>query len=375
MALALAAPCAGAFAAQVSFAHFAPGAGPVTLSISGGNSVALEYRDFVGVREVADGARQIEVRNAAGAVLVQGQVTLGPNDREVIMLAGNGSESTPFQLRRSADHNRPFTADGSQASLQTASLAIVDLGFASLAGANSGVSFARRCGGEASSSSKLAFGYGTSALGEAEGASNLTLGKNFNACTVMLSVPGYSEIMPQAALSGRPGERKRIFVIGDGRREPYELFTVLQGLEPIFTPIAPTPGFEGLWSISGEANMGLQVAVNPKADGSYAATAIFFGYDDNGDSQWNVLTQVADTSDGLTVLEYSGGNPQGTQAAIALNRGTATLLFFSCSEAVLVPDSNVAAFRSALAIGEMPRDSIWLRKLFPVGGCSVPGVG
>jgi hypothetical protein len=356
-----------AIAAELSYAHFAPGAGAISVHLDADAPVSLSYREFGSLLRVADGSRQVTVRDAQGAVLAEGRIELAPRDRYVIMLAGNGSPEAPFQLRKSADHNYPFLEG--QATVQIAGLAVSNGEFSG-ASSNSGLMLTRSCAGRTQSGGENKFGYGSSSLDSPFESSNLSRGGGFDDCDLRIAASGNTDAVAQSSLSTRPGERWRVFLIGDGKSQPYEVVTVLQQVEPVLPSLQAAAGFEGLWIEPGAARTGLQLAFNPGADGTAQMSALFFGYDDDGESRWNVF-ESGNLDGSLSILEFAGGNPEGTQDTLAINRGDATLVLHSCEEASLIPRGTVRK-GSPLAQNAFPRDALRLRKLFPVGGCSNP---
>ena len=118
--------CLAAFsprAAELAFAHYAPGAGEVRLQIDDEAPITLAYKTYIDARSTANGSRRLRVARPDGSVLAEGTLELRAADRFVVIVAGNGSNVAPFQLRAATDHNWPLTAG--QSSLQVASLAIL----------------------------------------------------------------------------------------------------------------------------------------------------------------------------------------------------------------------------------------------------------
>lgn len=362
--LALAAQAAGA--AQLSFAHYAPGAGELRLQVDQEVPIALAYGDFVGVRDYAGGTRQIRVTRSDGTALVSGELALAPTDRYVVIVAGNGSDIAPYQLRTAVDHNWPLLAR--QSSLQTASLAIV---------ANPGQTGSRPlltgtvCEGTNRSTGSENFGNGTRPLDNPQGGAGFSIQEDRPECVHYAMLSPTSDASAEVMIAAQEGDRLRRFLIGDGVNEPHQMVLVHQGREPIRPALAPDVTIEGLWSVVGEANTGLQVSFNPLTGSGRelqvgrGINAVFFGYDEEGRSTWRTLV-----SDGpLRVVEYLGGNPDGTRAAVGFERGTALLTVHSCMEMTLTVLS--APSLESTPFPASPRNAIPLKRLFPPT-CPVP---
>src|SRR5262245_5569038 len=104
LAVALLATAGTPDAAELGFAHYAPGAGDVLLEVDA-QSRALGYRDFQQVTQFEAGIRHLRATAADGRVLAEGDLDLLANDRYLVILAGNGSAQAPFELRLAVDHN------------------------------------------------------------------------------------------------------------------------------------------------------------------------------------------------------------------------------------------------------------------------------
>jgi hypothetical protein len=161
----------------------------------------------------------------------------------------------------------------------------------------------------------------------------------------------------------------RSFFIGDGLNEPYAIRTVVQAIEPILGDLEPDSRIDGLWAVQDQPQTGLHIAFDPDANAGKQISSVQFGYDSNGAPSWRVF--APDSSENaepgmLQVLNYRGGNPDGTRAAIGFDRGDVDIIVHSCVEMSLVPGANAAA-RSGGMFPASPRESLRLHKLFPSG--------
>jgi hypothetical protein len=329
--------------AELAFAHYAPGAGEVRIQVDDDTPRMLRYRGTGTLEPHAAGTRRLRATNSDGRILTETELPLRADDRYFVMLAGDGSDATPFQFRVSADHNVPLT---NQRSLQHVNLAI----------ANGPVQIEETCGVRPQTSTE-AFGTGSaSAANPRQGNSNLHLSAQV-ACNFRLLVSGE----PRATLSliGEPGERLRRIAIGDGENEPYELRLEVQERR-IESALLPSPAIEGLWyPVGAPPGTSLQLSYDAGQPAGHRVSGLLLGYDANGEPTWRVLESE------LRLVEYRGGNPDGTQATLPVRQSRLDLVVHSCGEITLVPKGGSEVL--ADGIFEFPRHALRLTKLFPPG--------
>lgn len=346
-----------AIAAEVSYAHLAPGAGEVRLQ-SGEDAVqTLRYRDVTPTSAVADGPRMVRALRLDGSELASASLLLSRSDRFVVILAGNGSEAAPYQLRVAVDHNHPLLPG--IASMQDANLAVTAPGALRLT---------LGCGAAAPvETGPLAFGTGTATLDAPyEGSSGLSLSPASRSCEDGVRVQGTSVTAPAVARNASPGDRQRRFAIGDGTQEPYELLLVNQGRETSLPFVAPNARIEGVWYPADNPGIGLELAFDPEAPSGRQVSGVFFGFRGDGQPLWLTLERDRAGSR-YDILEYAGGTPDGLRAVVGQWRGSADLIVHSCSEITLVPAVVVRELQDTFP--RFPRNAIRMTKLFPPG-CS-----
>lgn len=334
-------------AAELGFAHYAPGAGTVLLEMEGEASRVLAYKDFEQVTYFDPGTRHLRARRADGSVLAEGDLELLQNDRYIVILAGNGTAQAPYQLRLAIDHNHVFTAG--QWSVQEATLAVYsESGESALAA----LVVQDSCVNGGNSGTTEVFGYGTRTL-SAPASGGVTVREAGQTCA--FSVRDMSAV--QVSITGQSGERLRRFLIGDGVRAPYEMIVVSQGIDPVQPVMAADASIEGLYSIDGAPNTGLQVAYDPGAPSGQRLTAVYFGFENEGRASWRTIEK-------MRVVEYMGGNTDGTRAAVGFERAIAFLTVHSCM------DLSLKLFmQTGVAAGHIfpadPRNTLRLTRLFP----------
>lgn len=351
LAVALAASAAGA-AAELSFAHYAPGAGDLRLQLDDGAERRLGYREFGSVEQYPAGDRRVRVRRADGSLLADSTLRLREYDRYVVVVAGNGSTTAPYTLRVSADHNLPML---DATTLQSANLAIVPGGGT--------LQVRRDCGFGNPPAQQEAYLAGTAPLDAPDaGSSNLSGSSQTEACRETLIVGGAE--VARLELSVTPGARTRRFAIGDGLAAPYELVEVVQGVERE-ADLPLDASLEGLWYPPAAApGVSVQFAWDPEQPEGRRLSALFLGYGSEGEPTWRVLDPD------FTLVEYRGGNPDGTHATVPFRQTRVRLVRHGCNEMTIVPDAGTLDLSHRL-FGEFPRYALRLAKLFPPG-CSAP---
>jgi hypothetical protein len=359
--LLLFAASAAVSAAQLSFAHLAQRAGTAHFQLDGQDTATLAYREAGPLLERAAGVHHIRVLHADGHVLAQGELTLPRNGRELVLLAGNGSSDAPYELRRSTDHNHPLFAG--QRSLQEASLAIPRP-------APTLLSTRLLCPGRPTANPRRqGYGDGTAPLAAATASGGVSIGPAGGNCVEQL-LEGADAVLDEIPHDARAGDRQRRFVIGDGVNEPYALWLLTQGREPIQTVMTPDASLEGLWYPPGApAGTGLQLAYDPGAAPGRQLSAILFGYENATVPRWQALLPSTSNFPGqnrLTMVEYRG-DPDGVRAAIGFEIDGAMFIPHSCGEMTMLGTSGS---RSGI-VPAHPRDAIRFHKLFP-SGCSAP---
>lgn len=351
LAVALLAAAGTSSAAGLGFAHYAPGAGDVAIAVDG-RVHALSYRDFLQVTQYEAGMRHVRATAADGRLLAEGELALSSSDRYIVILAGNGSQEAPYELRLATDHNHVFVLE--QWSLQTASLAIrVEPDTPGLAPLRVHDT-CRPAAGDGSGPET--FGHGAAPIGETAGTGDVAIVNGARSCSVTLSGPD-GETLDTTAYGTRPGERVRRFLIGDGVLAPYEVVVVSQGLDPVLPVMEPDASIEGLFTIEGSHNTGLQVAYNAAAPAGERISAVYFGFENDGRASWRTLENGR-------VIEYVGGHPDGSRAAVGFERSRAEITAHSCREL-----SMKVTRRAGPADGQIfpaePRNTLRLTRLFP----------
>ena len=379
-AVAVAIAGANASAAELSFAHYAPGAGEIRLQVDESAPFPMRYRDFSALQTFSAGAHRMRALRADGSVLAQENFTLTADDRYVFIVAGNGGANAPFQLRFSIDHNHPLLGD--QYSLQSVNRAIPS---ERVNPYNRNVPEStythRQCGewlpGSLPPTPLVAEGWGegTGDFQQFQVAfSGLSKGPANRTCRLVLRRTATRSDPPLAEVvwSARPGDRLRRFSIGDGVHEPFEIVMVNQGQEPVLGVIEPGAQLEGLWYAPRMATgVGFQAAFDPEAPEGRRLSGAFFGFESDGQPSWRLM--APDTrfpTEGpyfvrTDVIEYLGGVPDGTRAGVPFFRGRVEVLAHSCSDMTLIPESH-AHPRSPI-FPRFPRNAIRLNKLFPPG--------
>lgn len=344
-------------AAELSYAHFAPGAGEVRLQIPGEAEQVLTYREMTATMPAADGERAVRVLHADGRELASATLTLTAADRFVVILAGNGSADAPYQLRVAVDHNHPLLSG--VASMQDANLAVTAPG---------ALRMTLSCGSVIpSETGPLPFGYGTATPDAPyDGSSGVSLSPASRSCVDAVRVQGANVSAPGVARNASPGDRQRRFAIGDGTQEPYEMLLVTQQREATLPSIAPNALIEGIWYPAENPGIGLELAFDPEATSGRQVSGVFFGFRGDGEPVWVTLERDRPGSR-YDILEYAGGTPDGTRAVVGQWRGSADLIVHSCSEITLVPAIVVWELQDTFP--RFPRNAIRMSKLFPPG-CS-----
>ena len=338
-------------AAELGFAHFAPGAGTVRLQVDALPAHVLAYKDYDAVTSHPAGLRHLSATAADGSVLAEGTLELAQDDRYVVMLAGNGTPQAPWQLRLATDHNHAFILE--QSSLQEASLAIFvpDGGnaLASLVVRNS-------CDGSQARGTTEAFGYGTRTFDGRPWTGGVSIRNDRQACVQTAETPAGDKVA-EATIAARRGERLRRFLIGDGVHAPYEMVVVSQGIEAIRPLMTPDASIEGLYAIEGAPNTGLQVAFDAFASPSKQISAVYFGFENDGRAAWRTIENVR-------LVEYVGGNIEGTRAAVGFERAHAFIAMHSCTELTMKVVMQTGLPEGRIFPGE-PRNTLYLKRLFP----------
>jgi hypothetical protein len=347
-------------AAELAFAHFAPGAGNVLVQVDELAPQVLAYKDYVDVARYPAGLRRLHALRSDGTLLAQGSFELHDNDRFVVILAGNGTAKAPYQWRLALDHNWVFIAG--QSSLQYASLAILDVpGEPALQPLFAGVD----CNGSNRESARgEAFGDGTRALAGTGTTGSLNIETDRAECVHYLLDPASPGArLAQATVSARAGDRLRRFIVGDGAVAPFELVIVNQGSETIHGTMAADHSIEGLWSIVGEPNTGLQVAFDDAAPAGSKISAVYFGFEADGRATWRTFER-------MRLVEYIGGNVDGTRAAVGFDRALAFITPHSCTDMsmVVMPETGAPAGH---IFAPPPRNTVRLQRLFPAA-CPPP---
>ena len=341
-------------AAELGFAHFAPGAGTARLQVDSLPAHVLDYKGYDDVTPHAAGRLRLSATRADGSVLAEGSFDLRQDDRYVVILAGNGSAQAPFQLRLATDHNHAFVLD--QWSLQEASLAIFS---AAGATALSTLVVQDSCsGGAVSPGTTEIFGYGTRTLASSSsGAGGISVRQQDQTCVQTLPDPAGGSALDDLSIRGRPGERLRRFLTGDGINEPYELVLVSQGIDTVYPVMTPDPSIEGLYAIEGAPNTGLQVAFDEDAPAGKQLSAVYFGFENDGRAAWRTVENVR-------LVEYVGGNVDGTRAAVGFDRAFALVTTHSCRELTMKVAVQTGPMAGRIFPGE-PRNTVYLTRLFP----------
>lgn len=350
LAAALLAAAGTPSAAELGFAHFAPGAGEVLVEVDA-ESHALAYRDFRQVTQTGAGTRHLRATAADGTVLAEGDLELAANDRYIVMLAGNGSGDAPYEFRLAVDHNHVFVLE--QWSLQALSVAITPRGARGMEPLFVGDT----CRGASTEFSPgESFGDEAGVLG-GRAIGTFTITNGVEPCRVTAKDAG-GNTLATAEYSPRPGERIRRFLIGDGVQAPYEILMVSQGLEPVRPVMEPDASVEGLFSIEGAPNTGLQVTFNPSARaGESPLSAVYFGFENDGRASWRTVEKGR-------VVEYVGGTPDGTRAAVGFDRALGFITAHSCRELSMTVAMQTGPTAGRIFPGE-PRNTLRLTRLFP----------
>ena len=346
-----------AHAAELAFAHYAPGAGEVRLQVDSRAPLTLDYKSYINAETYEGGSYRLRATRADGSVLAEGELELRDSESFVLILAGNGSSVAPFQLRAATDHNWPLTTG--QSSLQVASLAVQEVSGRSLPQA---LQTGTICDGVNRSTGTEAFGSGTRTVDSPRGSASFSIEAERPPCTHYVLAPQSGLASADAAaaaaqvlIDASEGDRLRRFLIGDGTQEPFEMVLVHQRREPIKPLMEPDGSIEGVWSVLGEANTSLQIAFDHEAPEGRRVSGVYFGFEPDGRAAWR-------TFEGLRLIEYVGGTLDGTRAAVGFERAGTSLAVHSCREMTLFV--NESDPRNAV-VAPAPRNAVALRRLFP----------
>lgn len=339
-------------AAELAFAHYAPGAGQVRLQLDDATPMTLDYKSFVDAETYPAGSHRLRASRPDGSIIAEGEFELRDTERFVLVLAGNGGAAAPFQLRAATDHNWPFTAG--QSSLQVASLAIHEIPGSAMPRA---LQTGAICDGVNRSTGAEAFGSGTRPLDSPRGSANVSVEADRPVCTHYADVPQaeLAGTLAEVTIEAHAGDRLRRFLIGDGTHEPYEMVLVHQGNEGIKPLMAADGSIEGVWSVVGEPSTSLQVAFDPAAPEGRRVTGVYFGFEPDGRATWR-------TFEGLRLIEYVGGTLDGTHAAVGFERAGTQLAVHSCTEMTLFVNESDPG---NAVVAPAPRNAVTLRRLFP----------
>lgn len=350
----LLAAMAPAGAAELGFAHFAPGAGTVLIEAGAGTHV-LDYKGYEGVVSHPAGTVHVSALGADGTLLTEGEFPLRQNDRYVVILAGNGSAQAPWQFRLATDHNFAFT--GRQWSVQDVSLAIPPVADATSFTPPPVIVVQDSCRGVGlSAGTPESFGYGTRTLSDTD-ASGVSVREVGQTCVQTAGTAGIEPALDEVAITGRPGERLRRFLTGDGVNAPYEMVVLSQGIDPVLPVMTPDASIEGLFSIVGQPNTGVQVVYDGSAPEGERVSAVYFGFENDGRASWRTLEKTH-------VIEYVGGNREGTRAAVGFDRARALITAHNCNElTILVAMQSGPTDSHIFPAG--PRNTLYLKRLFP----------
>ena len=339
-------------AAELGFAHFAPGAGTVRVQVDDLPAHVLAYKDYDAVTRHDAGLVSLRATRADGSVLAEGTLDLRQNDRYIVIVAGNGTHAAPWQLRLATDHNHAFVAG--QWSLQEANLAIAA---DPASGALAQLAVQDSCDGAFSPGPTEAFGRGTRSLTGTETSGSVSIRQVGTACVQAVLDPAGSAPLGEASFGGRSGERLRRFVVGDGVAAPIEVVLVNQGIDTVYPQMAPDASIEGLFAIDGVPNTGLQVTFDADAPPGESITAVYFGFENDGRASWRTVEK-------MRIVEYVGGNAEGTRAAVGFDRAIASIAVHTCSQLSMKVTAQSGP-PSGLIFPGAPRNTVYLKRLFP----------
>lgn len=351
-------------APRVDFGHYAPGAPMVSLEIDDQALVhQVGYRDYRAHVGVAPGSHRLRVRSADGAVITERDLELAPSDSLVLFLAGDGRADLPYQLLVSYDHNHPIE-EGSM-TLQSTTLSVVR----GAEGQLQPTSLGTQCGSLQVRWTTSHFANGTEGIANDDiglfGGYSLSTGRN-HCITLLASSLDASE--PQAHVPpSAAGLRLREVISGNGRDYPLTIDYIQQAVEQTVQVVGATSAIDGLWFDPNNPGSGLLLAHAPTEADPHRVKAIIYGFGRQAQATWRVL-------DGEQILQFAGGDPDGTRAVVGVGRTEAEIRFHACDFASLRSLSGSLIEFTALPNLQFPRDVILLRKLLPAG-CNPPGVG
>lgn len=159
-----------------------------------------------------------------------------------------------------------------------------------------------------------------------------------------------------------PGERIRVFAIGDGVRQPYEQMVVRYGIEPTLPTVSPNASMEGLWYDPERPGEGLAVLYDSSTT-PRRTRLFYYGYDAANRNTWG-----ATPTGGTVVLEtFRGGSPDGQQVTSSDPVGSLFLRFHSCRDASFVSNAPNALIRHTDFDRTRARRLV---KLLPLDNCA-----
>ena len=360
-ALALAA--GPALATTIAPAHFAPGdaASAVTFVVGDAATAPITYRAIGEPLVRPGGTVEIRALAADGDELARRTFTFAADESGVLILAGSGTETSPFGLTWSADHNAPLHAD--EFTDQVVHVAWL--------GRDSTLNTRLACGNGVDVQ-RVHFGDGTLDAGVSVQRSHR--GESALAeCTY--SVFGRGNAL-SATFTPAAASRVRLFLIGDDVRQPLEIVAWRQAVETPVQTIAPGVGIEGMWYDPSTPGLGVSIAFDPEAPPEAQVQAVFYGVDRDGRPSWNLIAAERGTTRGLSVYAFVPASISSLRVDSAPERvrltTAGTIEFHSCDRATLRLGSVEA---SAFYAFVPPRDTIRLVKLLPGDGCSNPERG
>lgn len=351
-ALLLGLPLAGpASAAELTVAHFAPGAGALRVRIGEGASFPLRYGEHLAASPSARGAQVVRALREDGSVLAEASFTVPEpgSEGEMLLIVGNGSPQAPFEFRTS--HRLRTELPGRGGWLQRLNLAIV-----------SGFDHVETDDCDGNPADVEGYLEGTQALGAGRrpSSNNLRFTPAGTECAVLVH-PAERNPLTEASVRVLSGDHVRRLLTGDGRQEPYRIVYLREAGTPPRT-VEPTADLAGLWYPPDQpAGSAVQISYDRNAPPGQRVSALVLGFDASGKPGWRVIDGQG------RVIEYPGGTPDGSRRPDTRVRGTVTFQVHGCGSITLVPDPlNTLADPLFTGADGLPRP--WrLAKLFPFG--------
>ncbi len=215
---------------------------------------------------------------------------------------------------------------------------------------------------------------GPALFGSSADAGYMQIGDTPVPCRAGLVERGGDTVLAEIAFEGRSGRRVQVYGTGDGIGTPLAFHLVELDDAAVVAPRPMGPDMTGMWA--SRSTTGELLIVQPGTGGT-ALTAVYTGFDSDGRPAWSALRARAPRhphEHPLEVLVPTAGDPAGRRPFAGVTADAGTLMFLSCTEAVIefATRTTLPARQFFSTRGARIRDGVRLARLTAPNGCSDP---